>query len=82
MDKDPPVNAGDMDSSLVWEEPTCRGARKPMHHNYRAHLQLLKPPHLQSLLCNGRSHHNEEQPPLTTTRECPCAATKTQSNQK
>ena len=34
--------------SLVWEDPTCHGATKPMHHNYwalasRAHKpQLLK----------------------------------------
>ena len=20
--------------SLVWEDPTCRGATKPVHHNY------------------------------------------------
>ena len=20
--------------SLVWEDPTCRGATKPLHHNY------------------------------------------------
>ena len=20
--------------ALVWEDPTCRGATKPMHHNY------------------------------------------------
>ena len=30
--------------SLVWEDPTCRGATKPVHHNSWAHtLQLLKP---------------------------------------
>ena len=22
--------------ALVWEDPTCHGAAKPMHHNYRA----------------------------------------------
>ena len=22
--------------SLVWEDPTCRGATKPVHHNYGA----------------------------------------------
>ena len=30
--------------ALVPEDPTCRGATKPMGHNYRAQvLQLLKP---------------------------------------
>ena len=41
--------------SLVWEDPTCYGATKPVHHNYWAHvLQLLKP-----VLSNKRSHHTE-----------------------
>ena len=44
--------------SLVWEDPTCHGATKPVHHNYEASalepvshnywahvLQLLKPVH-------------------------------------
>ena len=22
--------------ALVWEDPTCHGATKPVHHNYRA----------------------------------------------
>ena len=30
--------------ALVQEDPTCRGATKPVHHNYWAHVpQLLKP---------------------------------------
>ena len=29
-----PANAGDMGSSLVREDPTCRGATKPVRHNY------------------------------------------------
>ena len=32
--KNLPANAGDMVRSLVQEDPTCRGATKPMHHNY------------------------------------------------
>ena len=87
--------------ALVWEDPTCHGATKPVRHNYWAcvleptshnywaHvLQLLKPVRLQPVLHNKRSHHNkkpahhnEEQPPLATTRESPCAATKTQCSQ-
>ena len=147
--------------SLVWGDPTCRRATKPVHHNYwacalepmshnywslctlepvgcnywvhtpqllkaahsRAHvpqllslhaatteacvpracalqqemplqwdahtLQLLKPACLEPVVCNKRchcnekpAHCNEEQPPLTTTRESPRAATKTQCSQK
>ena len=32
--KNPPANAGDRVPSLVWEDPTCRGATKPVRHNY------------------------------------------------
>ena len=31
--KNPPANAGDTGSSPV-QDPTCRGATKPVHHNY------------------------------------------------
>ena len=66
--------------ALVWGDPTCRGATKPVCHNYWActlelvshdywahEPQLLKPAHLEPVLCNKRSHckekpmpHNEE----------------------
>ena len=76
--------------ALVWEDPTCRGATKPVRHNYWAHVpQLLKPARLEPVLHNNRSHcnekpahHNEELPPLTTTRESPRTATKSQRSQK
>ena len=29
-----PANAGDTGSSLLWEDPTCRGATGPVSHNY------------------------------------------------
>ena len=32
--KNLPANAGYMDSILIWEDPTCLGTTKPMHHNY------------------------------------------------
>ena len=59
-------------------------------HNYRAYVpQLLKTTCLKPVLWNHRSHHNEkpvhhneEQPLFITARESPCAATKTQCNQK
>ena len=59
--------------ALVWEDPTCRGATKPMRHNYWAwaleptshnywaHMpQLLKPTCLEPELRNKRSHHSEK----------------------
>ena len=58
--------------SLVREDPTCRGATKPMRHNYWACTleptshnywarvpQLLKPVHLEPVLRSKRSHRNE-----------------------
>ena len=58
-------------------------------HNYRAHVsQLLKPMCLEPVLLNKRSHlnekpthHNKEQPLLTTTIESLHATTKSQYNQ-
>ena len=47
--------------ALVREDPTCRGATKPVCHNYWAHVpQLLKPTRLEPVLHNKRSHHNEK----------------------
>ena len=65
-------------------------ALEPASHNYWAHVpQLLKPVRLEPVLCNKRSHPNEkpthgneEQPPLTSIRESPRTAMKTQRSQK
>ena len=59
--------------ALVWEDPICRRAAKPARHNYWtcaldpashkywAHVpQLLKPVHLEPMLRNKRSNHNEK----------------------
>ena len=59
--------------ALVPEDTTCRGATKPMHHNYWACTleptshnywarvpQLLKPMCLEPMLRNNRSHRNEK----------------------
>ena len=51
MDRNPPVNTGDMDSILVWEESTGHRANKP---------ELLKSECLEPVLFNERSHHNEK----------------------
>ena len=57
--------------SLVWEDPTCYGATKPMCHDYLARArapQWEKP--------------TREQPPLPAARESLPAAMKTQGSQK
>ena len=47
--------------ALVQEDPSCRGATKPVSHNYWAHVpQLLKPEQLEPVLHNKRSHRNEK----------------------
>ena len=71
--KNLPASAGDTCSSLVWEDPTCRGATKPVRHNYWACAlepashnywaqvpQLLKPVRLEPVLRNKRSHHSDK----------------------
>ena len=60
-------HARDTVPSLVQEDPTCCGATEP---------QCLEP-----RLPNKRNDHSEE-PPLTATRDSPCAAIKTQHSQK
>ena len=67
--------------SLAQEDPTCRGATKPVSHNYWACApQLLKPTCLEPVL--GNTEANAMRSPRATTRESPCTATKTQSSQK
>ena len=39
--------------ALVWEDPTCHGATKPVRHNYWACA-------LEAMLCNKRTHHHEK----------------------
>ena len=72
--------------SLVWEDPTCLGATKPEYHNYQdcPVQQLQKPVHPEPVLhskrsrCNEKPVNNQEQTPLTATRESPNTATETQ----
>ena len=74
--------------ALVGEDPTCRGATKPVclnylactleptSHNYWAHVpQLLKPTRLEPVLCNKRGHHNEK-PAHRNEEQPPLAATR------
>ena len=60
--------------ALVREDPTCRGATKPVRHNYWA--CTLDPvshnywiPRLEPMLCNKRSHCNEK--PRTAMKSSP-----------
>ena len=56
--------------ALVWEDPMCRGATKPVHHNYWAcalepvlysqRATTTEPVCLEPVLHNKRSHHNEK----------------------
>ena len=101
--KNPPANAGDTGSSPGpgrSHMPRSNWVREPQLLSPRATTteacvlrarapHLLKPSHLEPVLCNKRSHHNEkpahcneEWPPLATTRESPHTATKTQHSQK
>ena len=80
--------------SLVWEDPTCGGATKPVHqndwarsleptsHSYWVHtLQLLRPVGLEPVLRNKGSHHNEQ--PTHLNQELPqLSATREGSTQQ
>ena len=52
--------------SLVWEDPTCQGANKPMCHSYWAcslepgNCNCWSPRTLEPMLCNKRRHYNEK----------------------
>ena len=71
--KNLPAKQGTWVRSLVWEDPTCRGAAKPVHHNYWAWAlepgscsswahspRLLSGLALEPLLCNKRRYCNEK----------------------
>ena len=75
--------------ALVREDPTCRGAIKPVSHNYWAHApQLLKPARLEPMLRNKRSHTMRnlctamKSSPHSPQLEKARATTKTQRSQK
>ena len=81
--KNLPANAADTGSI-----PGPGGSHMP-RSNWAREPQLLKPARLEPVLRNKRSHddekpayRNEEWPPLATTRESLCTATKTQHSQK
>ena len=52
---------GTLVGSLVWEDPTCHGAAKHGHRNYRAHvLQPLKAAQLESMLLQREKQSQRE----------------------
>ena len=63
--------------ALVWEDPTCRGATRPMSHNYWACASGACAPQQERT-----EHRDEERPPLAATGESPRTETKTQHSQK
>ena len=78
--KNLPANAGDTVQSLVWkishaaeQLSPCAATTEPMAwnpHSTRGHHN------------KKTTHHNEQSPLLTATRESPHAAMKTQNSQK
>ena len=62
--------------SLVWEDAMCRGAIKPVRHNYSSPSSLQPKLYDNRSHCSKPAHHNEEKPLPTTTRESPHTATK------
>ena len=59
------------DRSLIWEDPTCSRATKPMHHSYWACTlepmiqeprcsSYWSPGALEPVFCNRRRHRNEK----------------------
>ena len=80
--------------ALVQEDPTCRGATKPTHHNYLAcalepasHNYWARAPRARALQQEEPLQREVRAPQrrvarLTATRESPRAAMKTQRSQK
>ena len=79
--------------ALVWEDPTCHGATKPMHHNYWAcalepasHNYWACMPQLLKLTClepvlHKRSHRSEK-PMHRNEEQPPLTATKAYAQQQ
>ena len=64
--KNLPANAGSVSSSLIWEDPVCRGAAMPVSHNYWSGAQ-------EPRTCNSRD------PAATAEARAlasPCSATR------
>ena len=71
MVKKLPANAG----TWVWKDPTCRGAAKPLHHNYQ------RPSAVEPVL-RDKSSHRDKKPLRAETRENPSPEMRTSHSQK
>lgn len=68
--------------SLVGEDPTCHGARKPVHHNYGACALEPMFHDKRNLSKEEPEHGNKLQSQLAASRQSPSTATKTQHSRK
>ena len=68
--------------ALVWEDPTCRGAARPVSHNYWACAAGACAPNKRGHDSERPAHHDEAWPPVAATRESPRTETKTQHSHK
>ena len=68
--------------ALVWEDPTCCGATRPVSHNYWACVSGACAPNKRGRDSERPANRDEQWPPLATTRESPRIETKTQHSQK
>ena len=68
--------------ALVCEDPTCRGAARPVRHNYGACAFGACAPNKRGHDSERPAQRDEQWPLLATTRESPCTETKTQHSQK
>ena len=59
VDKNPPTSQERSVQSLIWEDPTCHGATKPMHHHNWS-------PHALEAVLSKRSYCNERGPCIAT----------------
>ena len=68
--------------ALVWEDPTCCRATRPVSHNYWACASGACAPNKRGRDSERPAHCDEEWPPLAATRESSHTETKTQHSQK
>ena len=57
--------------TLVWEDPTCYGATKPMDHNYWSLHTQERVRHERSHCSEKPKDHNKEQPLHVATKTQP-----------
>ena len=68
--------------SLLWEDPTCLRATKPVRHNYQACALGTMQHNKKATTMRRLGTTAREWPLLATTRESPQAAVKAQCSKK